>query len=108
LIFQIIQAETARERPQLKVGEKLDRRDRGRNGAEVAEKTAAAGCPTLRGFRRVDLEVLRLFADPAKFPAQRRSELRNRRAMTDPVVLDLNSIFFYEWSHSVWTTREIA
>jgi len=42
-------------------------------------------------FTVTHLEVLRLFADPAKFPAQRRDELRDRRGVTDPVVLDLNS-----------------
>jgi hypothetical protein len=42
-------------------------------------------------FTVTHLELLRCFADPTTFPAQRRIELRNRRAMTDPIVLDLNS-----------------
>jgi hypothetical protein len=42
-------------------------------------------------FTVTHLELIRLFADPTTFPAQRRIELRNRCAMTDPIVLDLNS-----------------
>jgi hypothetical protein len=42
------------------------------------------------------LELLRLFADPARFPSQRRTELRERRAMTDPILLDLNSRGFLD------------
>jgi hypothetical protein len=42
-------------------------------------------------FTVTHLELLRLFADPARFPVQRRTELREHRAMTDPIVLDLNS-----------------
>jgi len=42
-------------------------------------------------FTVTHLELLRFFADATAFPAQRRIELRNRRAIIDPNVLDLNS-----------------
>jgi hypothetical protein len=41
-------------------------------------------------FSVTHLEILRLFANPVAFPATRRDELRQRRSLTDPMVLDLN------------------
>jgi len=42
-------------------------------------------------FSATHLEILRLFASPATFPTLRREELRARRALTDPMVNDLNN-----------------
>jgi hypothetical protein len=42
-------------------------------------------------FSATHLEILGLFANPATFPALRREELRARRALTDPMVNDLNN-----------------
>jgi hypothetical protein len=41
-------------------------------------------------FSATHFEILRLFSAPAAFPATRRSELRERRSLTDPMVIDLN------------------
>lgn len=41
-------------------------------------------------FSITHFEILRLFANPALFPSTRRNDLRQRRALTDPMVLDLN------------------
>ncbi len=42
-------------------------------------------------FSATHLQILRLFANPGTFPAPRREELRARRALTDPMVNDLNN-----------------
>jgi hypothetical protein len=42
-------------------------------------------------FSAMHLEILGLFANPVMFPATRREELRARRALTDPMVNDLNN-----------------
>ncbi len=42
-------------------------------------------------FSATHFELLRLFASPATFPGSRREELRARRAVTDPMVNDLNN-----------------
>jgi len=41
-------------------------------------------------FTVTHLEILRLFANPAVYPSNRRAELRERRQLTDPMVIDLN------------------
>ncbi len=41
-------------------------------------------------FSITHFEILRLFANPALFPSTRRNDLRQRRALIDPMVLDLN------------------
>lgn len=41
-------------------------------------------------FTVTHLEILRLFASPSEYPSARRVELRERRQLTDPMVLDLN------------------
>lgn len=41
-------------------------------------------------FSLTHFEILRLFANPESFPSTRRNDLRQRRALTDPMVLDLN------------------
>jgi hypothetical protein len=41
-------------------------------------------------FTVTHLEILRLFANPSDYPSARRAELRERRRLTDPMVLDLN------------------
>jgi hypothetical protein len=45
----------------------------------------------IEAFSATHLEILRLFANRATFPASRREELRVRRAVTDPMVNDLNN-----------------
>jgi len=41
-------------------------------------------------FSATHLEILRLFLSPGTFPALRREEIRTRRVLTDPMVIDLN------------------
>jgi hypothetical protein len=41
-------------------------------------------------FTATHLEILRLFVNPGAYPPERRGELRERRRLTDPMVLDLN------------------
>ncbi len=53
--------------------------------------TTMLGSPHLvEIFSITHFELLRLFANPAGFPATRRGELRAQRSLTDPMVLDLN------------------
>jgi hypothetical protein len=44
----------------------------------------------IESFSITHLEILRLFANPQAYPPTRRTELRDRRQLTDPMVLDLN------------------
>ncbi len=42
-------------------------------------------------FTVLHLELLKLFADRVNYPELQRQQLRDRRELTDPIVLDLNS-----------------
>jgi hypothetical protein len=44
----------------------------------------------IESFSVTHLEILRMFANPQAYPPARRTELRDRRQLTDPMVLDLN------------------
>jgi hypothetical protein len=59
-------------------------------GRSLDEETQFFFLGLVDAFTVTHLEVLRLFSDRSAFPAQRRTELQNRRSMTDPIVLDLS------------------
>jgi len=59
-------------------------------GRSLDEETQLFFLGLIDAFTVTHLEILRLFSDRSAFPAQRRTELQNRRSLTDPIVLDLS------------------
>jgi hypothetical protein len=59
-------------------------------GRSLDEETQFFFLGLIDAFTVTHLEILRLFSDRSAFPAQRRTELQNRRSLTDPIVLDLS------------------
>lgn len=60
-------------------------------GKSLDEETQIFFLGLIDAFTVTHLEILRFFSDRSAFPPQRRTELQNRRSLTDPMVLDLSA-----------------